>query len=301
MSLTIKPGAIDPPPWRPAVHQAAQWLRSAPRAAILELMARCGFLARGVLYVSFGTLALLAANGRAPRAGGPIESMAAWGQWPAGLLLIWLTAFGLLAFSAWRWLQVILDADAHGRSPKGIMVRIGQAVSGVAHFILAWSLFGLVKGLKLLHRTDHKDSAQSMAAMVLDLRHGDVMLIVAGAIIVAFGAGSIGQGLFQPFAKRLGCSDALCPWAVALARIGYVGRGLAFVPSGFFMADAGFHASASNAHDFGGALIVMHHQPFGGAVLTGAACGLIAFGVFAFFEAAFRRIVVPLKGRGAPL
>ena len=297
----MKPGALDPPPWKPAVAEAGVWLRDAPRSALLELMARGGFLARGVLYVSFGTLALLAATGMTPHAGGPIDSMAAWGQWPAGLVLIWLTAFGLLAFSAWRWLQVILDADAHGHAAKGIMVRVGQAVSGVAHFILAWSLFGVVKGLKLLHRADHKDSAQTMAAMVLNLPHGDTMLILAGAIIIAFGTGSIGQGLFQPFAKRLGCSDALCPWAVALARMGYIGRGLAFVPSGFFMADAGIDARATSAHDFGGALTVMHHQPFGAAVLIVAAFGLIAFGLFAFFEAAFRRIVVPLKGRGAPL
>jgi hypothetical protein len=208
-------------------------------------------------------------------------------------VLIWLTASGLFGFTFWRVLQAVFDADRHGRSPRGLGVRLGQAVSGVAHGLMAWSLYGLLDGLGDLNEADDTDSTQAVAATILAIPHGDLLLIAVGAVVLAFGIGSIGQGLFQSFAKRLGCSARACRMAVALARVGYVGRGLAFAPVGFFLISAGLQARATRAHDFAGALQAVEDQPFGSAVLGLAAAGLIAFGLFAFFEAGFRRIVVP--------
>src|SRR4051812_28956944 len=110
MSLTTD----DSAPWRAAARDVTVWLRGAPRAALLELVSRGGFLARGVVYVSTGALALLAALDVTPHAAGAVAAMASWGQWSAGLVLIWLTAMGLLGFALWRALQGLFDADSHG-------------------------------------------------------------------------------------------------------------------------------------------------------------------------------------------
>ena len=257
-------------------------------------MSRAGFLARGVVYVSVGALALLAALDLTPRAGGAVSAMASWGRWPAGIALIWLTASGLLGFAGWRFLQALFDADDHGHDPHGLAVRAGQAVSGVAHAILAWSLFGLLDGLEDLNEVGDNDAAQALAAAVLAWPYGDLLLIAVGASILAFAVGSVCQGLFQAFAKRLGCSPTACRWAVSLARFGYVGRGLALAPMGIFLAEAGFDARAASARDFAGALQVVEGQPFGELVLGLAGVGLIAFGLFAVFEAGFRRIALEL-------
>jgi hypothetical protein len=285
----------DPAPWRDDVGAVASWLRRAPRAPLLQLTARIGFLARAVVYLSVGMLALLAAVGISPKASGATDAMAAWGQWPAGVALIWITALGLLGFSIWRGLQAFFDADGHGRGLHGIGVRIGQAVSGAAHALLSWSLFSLLDGAEDVHEDDDRDMAQDAAVQILSLPHGDLLLLGAGAVILAFGIGSMAQGVFQPFAKRLGCSPRACAWIVPLARAGYVGRGLSFAPMGFFLAKAGWEARASAAHDFSGALAALEAQPGGHLVLGFAAVGLIAFGVFALFEAALRRIVVPVR------
>ncbi len=287
---------LDPdtdPPWKAALGEAAAWLRIAPKGALLELMAPAGFVGRGVVYVSVGVLALLAALELAPKALGIVDAMAAWGRWPIGVALIWLTALGLCGFCAFRFLQALLDADGHGRSLKGWGVRAGQAVSGVAYGLMAWSLLGLLDGLEDLNEAEDRDEVQMAAGAVLALPHGDILLLAAGAVILGFSAGSVAQGAFQSFAKRLGCSPRACWWAVALARVGYVGRGVCFAPVGLFLAEAGLDARASSAHDFGGALAILEAQPFGSAVLALMAVGLIAFGAFALFEAGFRRIAMP--------
>lgn len=289
----------NPQPWREDAGAVGAWLRTAPRAAILQLTARFGFLARAVIYLSVGALATLALLGLAPKAGGATAAMAAWGRWPAGVMLIGLTAFGLVGFSAWRAVQAVFDADGHGRGLSGWTVRAGQAVSGVAHAILAWSLFGLLDGAEDLHEADDRDETQAMAARVLALPHGDLLLLAVGGTILAFGLGSIGQGLFQPFSKRLGCSDHARGWIVPVARAGYIGRGLSFVPVGFFLAKAGWEARASSARDFAGALAAVDAQPGGHLVLLASAAGLMAFGAFAVLEAAFRRIVIPLRRQTA--
>lgn len=285
----------EPAPWRDDAAQVRAWLRLAPRAALLQLTARIGFLARAMVYLSVGGLALLASVGLSPRASGATEAMAAWGQWPAGIGLIWLTAYGLIGFAVWRALQAFFDADGHGRGLHGLSVRVGQAVSGIAHGLLAWSLLNLLDGAEDLHEDDDRDGAQAVAAQVLSLPHGDTLLLAVGATILAFGIGSIVQGLLQPFAKRLGCTPRACRWIVPLARIGYVGRGLSFAPMGFFLAKAGLEARAASAHDFSGALGALQAQPGGHLVLGAAALGLIAFGAFALFEAALRRIVIPMR------
>lgn len=289
------PPAPEPAPWRDDAAKVGAWLRLAPRASLLQLTARIGFLARAIVYLSVGGLALLAAVGLSPKASGATDAMAAWGQWPAGVGLIWLTAYGLIGFSLWRGLQSVFDADGHGRSLHGLSVRAGQAVSGVAHAILAWSLLNLLDGAEDLHEDDDRDATQAAAAQALSLPHGDTLLLAVGATIVAFGIGSIIQGLFQPFAKRLGCTPRVCAFVVPLARAGYVGRGLSFAPMGFFLAKAGWEARASSAHDFSGALDALQAQPGGHLVLGAGATGLIAFGIFALFEAALRRIVVPVR------
>jgi hypothetical protein len=285
----------EPAPWRDDTALVGAWLRTAPRGPLLQLTARIGFLARAVIYLSVGVLALLTAVGVSPSASGPTDAMAAWGQWPAGIALIWLTAYGLIGFSIWRALQAFFDADGHGRNLRGIGVRIGQAVSGGAHALLAWSLFSLLDGAEDLHQEDDRDMAQDAAVRILSMPHGDLLLLAAGAVTLSFGIGSVCQGLFQPFSKRLGCTPRACAWIVPLARAGYVGRGLSFMPIGFFLAKAGWEARAMSAHDFSGALAALETQPGGHLVLGAGAAGLTAFGVFALFEAALRRIVVPVR------
>ncbi|MBO9547173.1 MAG: DUF1206 domain-containing protein [Caulobacter sp.] len=259
-------------------------------ARSLEWASRLGYAARGVVYLGLGAIVLLAAADVLPKARGAKAMLAAWADWSLGLVIVALVAVGLLGFAAWRALQAVFDADRHGTSLKGIAIRIGQAISGLIYGGLGLWALELLDEVEDVGEADEEQAAHGAAATILALPYGDLLLMLAGATLVGVGVGNVIQGLKQDFAKRLSCDDKVCRWVVPMAKIGYAARGLATVPAGVFLIEAGLDARSSDARSWGGALQAVEAQPFGSGVLALLAMGLVAFGLFGFVEAAFRHI-----------
>lgn len=271
-------------------QRVSRWAARLDLARGLEWASRMGYAARGVVYLGLGAIVMLAAADLAPRAHGAKAMLAAWADWPLGLALVGLVAVGLLGFALWRALQAVFDADRHGSSPRAIAVRIGQAVSGVIYGGLGLWALELLDAFEDVGEADEEQAAHGAAAAVLALPFGEVLLLLSGLALVGVGVGNIVQGLGQDFAKRLSCDARMCRWVVPLAKIGYGARGLATLPAGVFLVEAGLDARSRDAHSWGGALQALESQPFGSWVLGLIAVGLIAFGLFGFVEAVFRRI-----------
>ncbi len=259
----------------------------------IEGASRLGYAARGAVYLCVGALALMAVTEIAPRPAGPSEAVALWAEWPLGLFIVAGLATSLAAFSGWRFLQAVFDTDRHGATPRGWAIRAGQAVSGLVYGALAWSAMELLDGLEDIGEADESDSARTLTAEALSLPHGDWIVIAAGLALFGVGLGNLVQGLAQDFGKRLECPDAICRWAVPLARFGYVGRGLATFPLGLFLLRAGLEVRAAEARSWADALQAIESQPFGDIVLALIAGGLAAFGLFGLVEARYRRIEPP--------
>lgn len=268
------------------------WRRLDPTRA-LEWASRFGYAARGLVYLGLGAIVLLAAIDVTPHAKGAKAMLAAWAAWPLGLALVGAIAVGLLGFALWRALQAIFDADQHGTSPKAIAVRTGQAVSGLIYGALGVWALELLDAFEDVGEADEEQSARGLAAATLALPYGEALLLLAGAVLLGVGVGNIIQGLAQDFAKRLRCDEAVCRWVVPIAKIGYAARGLATLPTGVFLVQAGLAARSREAHSWGGALQALEGQPFGSWLLGLVAVGLVAFGLFGLVEAAFRRIRPP--------
>jgi hypothetical protein len=262
---------------------------AAPWAATAEMAARLGYLARGVVYLSMGTIALLAVVGLAPHTRSPIGALQDWAHWPLGVLLLWLTGLGLYGFAGWRALQSVFDADGQGRSAKALASRAGQAISGVIYGGLAVSIFGVIDTLHDLRHAELEKTSERVAK-VMAWPLGSALVITLGLFILACGVGNAVRAVIDDFGGTLRCEEKLRVWACRLARVGYFGRGFAMLPVGFFMLSAGWHERATEAHGVGGALWTLHHQPGGDLALALLALGLIAFGVFAFVEAWCRPI-----------
>ncbi|THD70411.1 DUF1206 domain-containing protein [Phenylobacterium sp.] len=263
--------------------------RAAPWAATVEMAARLGYVARGVVYLSVGAIAFSAAIGLAPHPHGAIGALRAWARWPLGVALLWLTGVGLYGFAGWRALQAVFDADNQGNGAKALASRVGQALSGFIYGSLAVSIFGVIDTLHDLRHAELEKTSERVAK-VMAWPLGPKLVILLGLFIIACGVGNAIRAVIDDFGSTLKCEAKLTAWACWLARVGYFGRGVAMLPVGFFMLRAGWHERASEARGVGSALGALHAQTFGDEVLALVALGVVAFGIFAFVEAWHRPI-----------
>ena len=259
----------------------------------LETSSRFGFAANGFVYLSVGILMLASAIGMRGQAVDPHGVLYVLAQQPFGRLWLVLIGAGLWAFVGWRVLQAVFDVDHEGSDLKGWAVRAAQAASGLAYAVLASGMFELLDEVGPNMGAEQLAENQEKAAILLGLPFGGAALIGIGLVIAAVGIGNVVMGVVNDFGSTLICSKAVCRWVLPLARVGYVARGLAYLPLALFVILAGWRARSSEVQTFATALDALERQP-GGAIMLGlTAGGLIAFGVYAFVEARFRRIRVP--------
>lgn len=267
-------------------------LKRSPLGTLAELVCRAGYVARGFVYLTVGAVAALAAADLTPRAEGSLGALEAWGDWPSGIPLLWLTGLGLYGFAAWRALQSLFDADHQGTRPMALATRAGQAVSGVVYASLGVSIFGVIDALEDLREVDDRAETQESVAQLLAMPAGELMVMTAGAFVIGVGMGNLVQAFGRDFCKRLSCRGGQRRWAMWLGRAGYFGRGIAFLPAGYILLRAGLYARSDEAGGLGAALQSIEQQPFGTPLLLLTALGLVAFGLFAFAEARYRRMQV---------
>lgn len=259
----------------------------------LELAARAGYGARGLVYLSVGVLTLAAAI----NLGGDPVSVAgalAWlSQRPTGRFWLIVLGLGLLAFVQWRVLQAVFDADHEGRSREGVMQRVSQGFSGVAYAGLAVSAFRLAARMPDHPQARAMMQARDGAEAVAALPFGHWLLAAAGVALGIVGLMNISRAWREDFTEYLACSERTCRRVAPLARAGYIARGAAYLPLAGLIVAAGVRSRPEDVATFDAALDAVGRQPGGSWVLAATALGFIAFGAFSMIEGRFRRIRPP--------
>ena len=275
------------------IQRARRRASDLPLSQIVEWMARVGYGARGFVYLSVGLLTLLAAMDQVGSAVGS-SGAAGWlaGQ-PLGRVWLILLGVGLWLFVLWRVLQAVFDADNEGADLKGWAMRAGQAMSGVFYALLASTVFEYLDEYGPRPAAEDVAENQEKASVLMALPFGEWLIVLAGLVILAVGVGNILRAWKDRFTEELKCSEDLCRVVRPMARLGYAARGFAYLPLAIFVFLAGFNSDVSEVTSFGEALDALEARPGGSLVLATTAIGLMAFGVFAFVEACWRRIRPP--------
>ena len=267
-------------------------ITTTPRLSPILLAARLGYAARGVVYVSVGLLALRAASGAGSDPKGMLGALEPLAIAPAGKVWLVLIAVGLACFALWRGIQATLDPDHEGRSPKGLMKRIGQGVSALVYAGLSYSLLELLDELGELGEADER-KADRHAGFLLGLPHGSLLLMALGAALIGCGVANVLHGLSGRLQSGLDCSPRLRRLAKPIGRSGYVARGAAFGLMGAFIVRAALHRNPDETRGMGATLDALSQQPGGAYGLALIAAGLIAFGLFGLMEARYREFREP--------
>lgn len=269
--------------------------RIPPLRDLLELAARVGYGARGLVYLSVGLLVLFATLGLVGDAVGVRGALEWLSKRPLGRVWMLLVGLGLAAFVMWRVLQSVFDADHEGTSRQGLMTRASQLSSGLGYTAMAFAAFSLFAGPRAEEAAEGVARSQERASMLLDLPFGRWLLLAAGLTICGIGVANVVKAWREDFSEFLDCSVTMCRRVTPLARAGHVARGLAYLPLAALVTLAGWQASASDVTSFGAALEAVERQTAGNWIVGLIALGLVAFGAFSFIEARFRRIRPPRK------
>jgi len=270
-------------------HRTVHRARAAIEHPVVTGLMRFGLIVRGIVYLLPGVLALRLALGMHGAAITQSDAIRMIGHRAFGTPLLLAIAVGLAGYVLWGIVRVLFDPLQRGRPRVGWVKRAGYVTSALAYtglFILALQLLsGAATRGPQPHALAHDVLARPFGAWMLGL--------VGVCWIVGCGLTEIVKGWSGGFENdldlaRIGAIERR--WASGLGRIGIVARGVVFAVIGVLLVTAAFHADSRDAGGMDGALLALQHQPFGRALLTAAALGLLAFGVYSMLCSRWMRM-----------
>ena len=260
----------------------------------IERFARFGYAAKGVVYVLVGSLAALGAF--EVGGDGPTDSRGALTQMvrqPYGRILLGVIAAGLAGYALWRITQALRDTEDKGAELKGLSIRFGYACIGVVYAGLSYSAVRLILGQGAGQGSD--ESARGWTALALSFPLGRWLVGLGGLGVIGFGGYQCYKAFTAKFRrkwKRHEMSEHARALATRAGQTGLVARGIVFGIIGLFLIQAAWRARAEEARGLGGALRALEQQPYGPYVLGAVALGLVAYGLYMFVEARYRRMII---------
>jgi hypothetical protein len=248
-------------------------------------LARFGFTGRGIVYVVLGVLAVEVALGHSARAD-KNGALAAIKDKPFGGVLLVVLAISFAGYAVWR----LLDGLVGHREDDGAK-RLGKCAAsfakGVVYAGLAFSTARFVVS------PAGRDKTEPMTARVMGMTGGRTVVGVVGAALVIGGLVMAVRGMRSKFLKKLDLSSAEHGMRTAVKGVGIValvGRGLVLALIGGFLVQAAVAFDPDKAKGLDASLKSLADAPFGPVLLACAALGLVAFGLWSFVEARYRRV-----------
>ena len=265
--------------------EAKQAAKRAEQSEPVEWLARLGLVSRGVVWLTVGFLAAQVALGSAKRAdkNGALQTIA---DKPFGRLLLVVLVIGFLGYAAWRLLEAAVGhTQEQGRkrwTKRGTSLFRGLVYLGLA-----------ISTLKFLVSGGGNDTTQPLTARVMKATGGRELVFVIGVAVIVGGLAMVVRAFRQKFEDKLNMG-AMPSWlrtaTSVLGTSGIAARGLVFALIGGFLVDAAVRFDPKKAKGLDASLKTLAHQPFGKFLLFAAALGLLAFSLWSFIEARYRKI-----------
>jgi hypothetical protein len=256
----------------------------------VRLLARVGYAAKAVLYITVGLLAAEAGLGPGGRTVDTQGAMRVVHEATFGRVALIVVAAGLVGYAIWRIVEAVVDPDGRGADPKGMALRASFAVRGVFHGALG------ITALRLALRKRpgrHTDQTRHWTQVAFGLPGGELLVWLAALAIGGYGLYQLYRAYASKLSRQLDLSElgtGTIHWVVGVSRFGIAARGVVFCLIGFFLARAAAQHDATEAGGVRkslGLLAEIGQWPF-----VVVALGLVAYGVYELVNARYRRINV---------
>jgi hypothetical protein len=252
-----------------------------------ELFARSGFVARGLIYGIIGILAVKLAvgdGGKTTNQQGALKTVA---HQPFGKALLVLVAAGLAGYSLWRFSRAVLG---HGsEATDSGFDRVAAFGSGVVYAALCAIAVEIIVGAN----SSSGGGAKKETSGVLGWPEGRWLVGIVGVALIGIGLYQGYRAVSKQFLKD-SKTEQMTPderkWFTAIASFGYLARMVVFGLIGVFLIKAAADYNPQKAVGLDGALAKLANHSYGPVLLGIVATGLIAFALYSFFDARYRRI-----------
>ncbi len=260
------------------LRQAADAAEDVTNSRVLELLARAGFAASGILHFLIGAIAIRLAMGGTGNAdfSGAVAELA--GQ-PAGPFLLWASFAACAALAVWQASDAIFD---YTRLPT--KKKVGEKAKAAAQALVfagfALTLLAFAMGTGSVN--DNRQKASDLTLTVMKAPGGVALLVLVGTAIAITGAVYAIRGVRKSFEKHLvmPSSPPARTAVTVLGVAGYVAKGAVLLLTGLLIVIATLRAHPEDSTGLDGGLKALRDQPFGVYLLAAVGAGLICYGVY---------------------
>jgi hypothetical protein len=205
---------------------------------------------------------------------------------PFGSVLLTLLAIGLAAYALWRLVRAAI-----GHGPEGADSGADRLVALASGLVYA----GLcVLAIRVLMGSSGSASSPSKTTGgVLGWPAGTWIVGIAGLVFIGIALFQGYRGLTKDFledAKTEHMGPKTRMWIGWIGLVGYMARMVVFGLVGVFLIQAAIDFDPKAAVGLDGALAKLLQQPYGSVLLGIVAVGLIAFAIYSWSDARYRRI-----------
>ncbi|MEU9362687.1 DUF1206 domain-containing protein [Streptomyces sp. NPDC048301] len=265
--------------------------RRAARSRALDVGARAGFVARGVIYLLVGVLALRIAfsdgGGKQADRGGAIAEIA---EKPFGGFLLWALGVALAGMALWRLSEAVFgQAGPDGDKATKRAMAAGRFVF---YSFVSYSVLSYAAGDKSSGSGSSDKQTDDVTARALDWPGGQWIVGAAGVAVLGAGLWIAFRAIARKYHKHLKMAEMSRRVRQAVDVTGVFGgavRGAVFATAGGFAVAAAVQHEPGKAKGMDDTLRTFSETPAGPWLLAFIALGLAAFGLFSWANARYRR------------
>ena len=250
---------------------------------------RFGHLAKGIIYLIIGGLAIATIVGNS----GGVEGGRGVIQWineqPLGRFLLGLIAIGLLSYTAWRWLKVFLGKGGDEDDKKDAVYRVAWFFSGLSYLGL-----GVLAARAAINGGtsggEGSGRRQEIITWLMQQSWGPTVVVILGLVIAGVAIFQLIKGLKEKYLDNIDLSSVdhkERKSITKLGKIGHLARAAVFAIMAYFLVLAGATVDPDKFRGTEGALEWLHQHNYGTILLGLAAAGLIAYAIFTLAKAKY--------------
>ena len=271
-----------------ATSQARSTASRAANSKPLELLARGGFIAYGVIHLLFAWLALQVAFGNSSGETDQSGALQTIAQGPGGKFLMVLIIIGMAAMAIWQAFEAAIGES--GPQDKTAMAeRFISGCRAILYGYFAVLAYKVISGAQ----ASQSQSQQSSASGLMGSGFGRFLIGLVGVVVIGVGVGLAIYGLKKKFEKHLmtgQMSGKVRRTVQRLGMAGYTSKGVAYAIAGVLFVSAAVTYDAEKAGGLDSALKALAGTPWGPWTLGLVALGIACFGVYCFFQAKYRDV-----------